>query len=149
MTVYRFAGDRLSWVYGLKINGADVPVTALPNIDAAACQRIVAGYDKLPAQCRVPLKFVGLHYAHLAAAGKLQVELTASEPVRNFTIHPKRRAIQAAADGRVLRFTIDQREPRYFIVEVNDLPPCCLIVDPPKEAALRPRRTASSTPANF
>ncbi len=149
MTVYRFAGDRLSWVYGLKINGADVPVTALPNIDAAACQRIVAGYDKLPAQCRVPLKFVGLHYAHLAAAGKLQVELTASEPVRDFTIHPKRRAIQAAADGRVLRFTIDQREPRYFIVEVNDLPPCCLIVDPPEEGAPSPTADGVVNAAQF
>ncbi len=138
VTVYHFAGDRPSWVYGLKINGVEVPVTALPNIDAAACERIVAGYDKLPAQCRVPLKFVGLHYAHVAAAGELRVELTASEPIRNFSIHPKRRGIEATADGRVMRFTIDRREPRYFIVEVNDLPPCCLIVDPPEEGAPSP-----------
>ena len=80
----------------------------------------------------------GIHYAHVAAAGELQVELTAAEPVRNFTIHPKRRGIQATADGRVLRFTIDRREPRYFIVEVNDLPPCCLLVDPPEEGAPSP-----------
>ena len=72
MTIYHFAGDRPSWVYQLKVNGQDVPVTALPNIDEAACRRIVAGYDKLPKQCRVPAKFVGCHYAHLAAAGDLR-----------------------------------------------------------------------------
>ena len=37
VTAYGFADDQPSWVYGVKINGASVPVTAFPNIDAAAC----------------------------------------------------------------------------------------------------------------
>ena len=111
--------------------------------------RIAAGYDKLPPQCRVPAKFVGLHYAHLAAAGSVRVELTASEPIAKFTIHPKRRGIQATADGRVLRFIIDRREPRYFIVEVNDLPPCCLLVDPPEEGAPSPTAVGVVNAARF
>ena len=32
-TVYRFAGDRLSGVYQLKVNGDDVPVTAFPDVN--------------------------------------------------------------------------------------------------------------------
>jgi hypothetical protein len=133
VTIYHFADDRPSWIYRLKINGREVPVTALPNIDAAACRRIAAEYDKMPPRCRVPAKFLGLHYAHLAAAGDLRIELTAAEPIRDFKIHPRRRGIQGTADGRTLRFAIDRRQPRYFIVEVNDLPPCCLIVDPPEQ----------------
>ncbi|MGO8688687.1 MAG: glycosyl hydrolase family 28 protein [Thermoguttaceae bacterium] len=149
VTIYHFAGDRPSWVYRLKLNGRDVPVTALPNIDAAACQRIAAEYEKLPPQCRVPAKFVGLHYAHVAAAGDVQVELTASEPIVKFTIHPKRRGIHATADGRMLRFTIDRRGPRYFIVEVNDLPPCCLLVDPPEEGVPSPTAAGVVDAARF
>ena len=40
---------------------------------------------------------------------------------------------EATTAGRVLRFAVDPREPRYFVIEVNDLPPLCLLVDPPEE----------------
>ena len=138
LTIYRFAADGLSRVYRLRIDGQDVPVTAFPNIDAAECQRIAADYNAMPPWCHVPARFIGLHYAHLACAGELGVELTAAEPIRSFTIHPARRAVEAKAEGRVLRFRVDRRQPRYFIVEVNELPPFGLIVDPPEEHACSP-----------
>lgn len=132
-TVYRFADDRLSWAYQLRIDGEQVPVTAFPDIDAAAYDRIAAENAKIAKWLAPAAKFVGVHYAHLACSGEFKVELIASEPIRRFTIHPKRHAVQATVDGRVLRFTVNPREPRYFVVEVNDLPPFCLIVDPPEK----------------
>ena len=137
-TVYRFADDRLSWAFQLKINGDNVPVTAFPNIDAAAYDRIAAANSKIAKWLAPAAKFVGVHYAHLACSGKINVELTASEPIRNFTIHPKRRSVQAAAEGNTLRFNVDLREPRYLVIEVNELPPFCLIVDPPEKDAPSP-----------
>lgn len=132
-TVYRFPGDGLSWSYRLKVAGDDVPVTATPDIDAAACHRIAAANSKMAKWLAPAAKFVGVHYAHLACSGEPRVELIAAEPIQRFTIHPKRRGVKAVVEGRSLRFTVDRQEPRYFVIEVNDLPPVCLIVDPPEK----------------
>jgi hypothetical protein len=136
--VYRFAGDRISWAYRLKVNGEETPVTAFPDIDATEYERIAERNPKSAKWLEPAAKFVGIHYAHLASSDDLKIELTASEPIRRFTIHPKRRAVQAVAEGEKLRFEVDSREPRYFVIEVNDLPPLSLIVDPPEKSIPSP-----------
>jgi hypothetical protein len=137
-TVYRFDGDRLSGVYQLKVNGEAVPVTAFPNVDEKEYERIAAQNARITKWLAPEARFVGVHYAHLAGDGKLTVELTASGPIQTFSIHPHRRAVKATVAGNSLRFEIDQSEPRYFVIEVNKLPPFCLIVDPPEIGAPSP-----------
>jgi hypothetical protein len=132
ITTYRLPDDGRSWAYKLEAGGEELPVTPLPGIDAAECSRVAAEYGKLPAYCRIEPKHASVHYSHLASAGELDVEIIASEAIQTFTIHPERRGIRATADGNVLRFTIDDRQPRYFVLEVNDLSTYCLIVDPPE-----------------
>ena len=101
LTIYRMPADRVSWINQLRIDGKPVPVTAFPNIDAAACQQIAADYNKMPPWCHALPKFIGVHYAlHLACDSELGVELTAAEPIRSFTIHPARPAVQASTEAR-------------------------------------------------
>jgi hypothetical protein len=148
-TVFRFPGDRFSWIYQLKVDGVDVPVTAFPDIDAAAYERIAAANAKVAKWLDPAAKFVGVHYAHIARPGELNIKLTVSEPIDSFTIHPKRRAVQATVQGNSLRFNVDRREPRYFVIEVNDLPPFCLIVDPPEKDASSPTAANVVNAAKF
>jgi hypothetical protein len=140
--VYRFNADRESWAYRLKIDGQDMPVTAFPNIGPDDYERIAAENAKISKWLAPAGKYVGLHYAHLACDGEIHVELIASEAIRKYTIHPKRREVKAVIDGKTLRFAVDQIEPRYFVIEVNDLPPFCLLVDPPETNA--PSRTVDN-----
>ena len=148
-TVYRFDGDRLSGAYQLKIDGKETPVTAFPDLDAVAYDRIAAANAKVAKWQKPAARFVGIHYAHLACSGPINVELTASEPIHHFTVHPKRRGVQATADGRVLRFQLDPREPRYLVIEVNRLPPFCLIVDPLEKDAPTPTDENVVDASNF
>lgn len=132
ITIYHFNDDGYSWAYQLMINGRKIPVTAFPNIDADECRRIADEYAKLPGYCHIEPKFASVHYSHIASTNELNVEITAIEPIKNFTIHPLRRGIKAKTADNVLIFTIDQIEPRYFIIEINNLPTLCLIVDLPE-----------------
>jgi hypothetical protein len=139
---FHCGGDRESWAYRLKIDGQDIPVTAFPNIGPEDYERIAAENAKISKWLAPAAKYVGVHYAHLACDGEIRVELAATEAIRKFTIHPKRREVKAAIDGKTLRFTVENSEPRYFVIEVNDLPPFCLLVDPPEKDA--PSRTADN-----
>ncbi|MHB1458970.1 MAG: hypothetical protein ACYC0V_18830, partial [Armatimonadota bacterium] len=132
ITSYIFEDDGISWAYRLMINGDEIPVTALPNIDAVECQRIANEYSKLPGYCHIKPQFASVHYSHIASVDELNVEIIAKEAIEEYALHPLRRGIQASIEDNVLRFTVDQSEPRYLIIEINELPTFCLIVDPPE-----------------
>lgn len=51
-------------------------------------------------------------------------------------IHPLRRDITGRVDGCTLTFTVDETEPRYFIVEIDDLPLLGIVLDPPEAQTL-------------
>lgn len=134
---YRLPTDAPSRTFKLSAEDTDVTVVETPPLDAAARQRLADEYRKLPVYCHIDdPACMHLHYAHLAAAGDVRIRVEASEEIESFRVHPLRRQIEAHAAGRVLTFATGSREPRYFIVRINQLPPLMVIVDPPE--AYRP-----------
>ena len=101
---YASPGDKVSTVFTVTVNGTAVNVT----------------------------EFFGVHYAHLAAAGPVEVVATASENITRFSISPKRLAIPGTVEGKSLRFTINCSQPRYLILFINSLPHLCVLIDQPE-----------------
>jgi len=101
---YASPGDKVSTVFTVTVNGTAVNVT----------------------------EFFGMHYAHLAAAGPVEVVATASENITRFSISPKRLAIPGTVEGKSLRFTINCSQPRYLILFINSLPHLCVLIDQPE-----------------
>ena len=101
---YASPGDKVSTDFTVTVNGTAVNVT----------------------------EFFGMHYAHLAAAGPVEVVATASENITRFSISPKRLAIPGTVEGKSLRFTINCSQPRYLILFINSLPHLCILIDQPE-----------------
>ena len=130
---YRAATDLPSRSFRLTANGQAVPVVETPPMDAVERQRLADEYRKLPDYCHIyDPACMHLHYAHLAGAGDVTVRVEASEEIQTFSVHPLRRSIQGHAAGRTLTFATGTREPRYFIVRINRLPPLMLVIDAPE-----------------
>jgi hypothetical protein len=130
---YRIATDAPSRSFRLTANDHAVPVVETPPLDAAERQRRANEYLQLPTYCHIyDPACMHLHYAHLAAAGAVVVQVEASEEIRTFSIHPLRRRIEGRAAGRVLTFAAGEGTPRYRIVRINQLPPLMVVIDPPE-----------------
>jgi len=126
-----FPGDMGSEIFHLDISGHPVPVTAIPSVRAEDYAGFADEYAKLPSYCSInPPNFMGVHYAWIAA--DVPVDLTVSCPsaVERCIVHPARRQIQPAMDGKTIKARTGETEPRYFIFEIDDYPPLVVVVDP-------------------
>ena len=132
ITDHQIAGDFISRTFRLSANGQPVTVVETPPMDAAERTRLATEYRTLPDYCHIyDPACMHLHYAHFAGTGDTTVRIEIGEDIRSFRVHPFRRAIQGRADGRVLRFATGTRDPRYFIIRINDLPPLVLMLEAP------------------
>ena len=142
ITDHQIAGDFISRTFRLSANGQPVAVVETPPMDAAERARLAAEYRQLPDYCHIyDPACMHLHYAHFAAAGDVTVRIEVAEDIRSFRVHPFRRAIQGHAEGRLLTFATGPREPRYFIVHLNELPPLMLVIEAPEKDPPRPDDT--------
>ena len=133
LTDYPIPGDTCSRSFRVSANHQPVTVVETPPMDAAERQRLSDAYRRLPDYCHIPdPACMHLHYAHFAAAGDVVIRIDATEEIRAFRIHPLRRGIVGRADGRVLTFATGTRDPRYFIVRINALPPLMLVIESPE-----------------
>ncbi len=127
------AGDTLSRTFRLSANGQPVAVVEMPPMDAAAREKLAADYRQLPDYCHIyDPAGMHLHYAHFAAAGDVTVRIEADADIRTFRIHPLRQHIAGQASARTLTFATGTRNPRYFIVRINELPPLMVVVEEPE-----------------
>ena len=134
VTDHQIAGDFISRTFRLSANGRPVTVVETPPMDAPERAQLAAEYRKLPDYCHIyDPACMHLHYAHFAAAGDATVRIEVGEDIRSFRVHPFRRAIQGRVEGRVLTFSTGTREPRYFIVHLNELPPLMLVIEAPEK----------------
>ena len=102
-------------------------------MNAAARERLVEAYRKLPDYCHIDeAGGMHLHYAYFAAEGEVALRIETDEDIRSFRIHPFRRQIEGRAEGRALTFSAGLREPRTLIVRINALPPLMIVVEAPE-----------------
>lgn len=73
---------------------------------------------------------IPIHYTQIVTDGKisLEIEVTASETIRDYHISPLRKNIKGKVDGNKLTFTIN--EPGYLMVKVNDMDDLYLLINP-------------------
>ena len=150
ITDHFIAGDVASRSFRLHANGQPVAVVETPPMDAAERDRLAAAYRQLPDYCHIyDPAGMHLHYAHLAAAGDVELRIELEEEIRSFRIHPLRKQISVHAAGCCLTFRTGPRGPRHFIVRINALPPLMLIVEEPDTDRPRPGDPAVVDAAAF
>lgn len=133
-----YPGDMPSDVFTLEVGGLPAPLSAVPGVPFAEYAALAAEYAALPSYCSInPSNYMGAHYAWLTAEGPVELTVTCPHPVKNCTVHPARRHVPTAIDGKTVRLTIGEVEPRYTIVEIDDYPPLVVIIDPPEHDAPR------------
>ena len=130
---YSYPGDQVSSIYRVTINGVAVPVAETPGIAPEDYERIAAEYHEMPSYCWVEPRFVAVHHAYAACAGRAEVTVTVSRPIGEVVVHPKRRGIEPHVDGETIRFEVPPTEPRYLLVNIADLPLLAILIDPPEE----------------
>ena len=131
---YEGRSDTISRSFQLSANGISVPVVEMPAMTEKERQQLADVYLKMPSYCHIDdPSCMHLHYAHLAATGRVEIEINAVEDIQTFRLHPLRWKIPAHVQGSVLQFISEKRhQPRYYIVRINHLPPLMIVVDPPE-----------------
>jgi hypothetical protein len=131
---YQLCGDQPSWLYRVWLDDVEIPVTQTPVLAPEDYERITAAYAQMPPYCWVDeARFAGVHTAHAACAGNPQVKVSVQEEFTDFRIHPQRRGIQGRKEGRSIHFQATSVDPRYYLVNIPDLPLLCIFIDPPEE----------------
>lgn len=69
--------------------------------------------------------------------GKTTVEITSSEPIKNFEIRPYHLKIKANKEGNKLTFSVDK--PHMMLVTINEFEPLCLFQTPPETDIPNPK----------
>jgi polygalacturonase len=108
----------------------DVTPYPRPEGDAANPQYSVA-VEGLPVESIATVMDVG--YAHFAFDGKVQVKITASEPIETYDLSPHRLKIHATVEGNVLSFELDK--PCKLHLRINNLKRFFLFADAPEKDA--------------
>jgi len=135
-----FADDRLSDPFRVFIAGTEMPVKVCPDIGADDCAKLSRYYQGMHhPNMRLAPRFMAYHTVHaeLPALADVEVIVRTSEPVVAFGVHPQRKGIPAYAVGNELRFNLRENSP-YVVVEVNNLPILCLIMERPEASAITP-----------
>lgn len=125
-------GDLGSDVYELKIGGQPVPVVAIPSIRRDQYAGIAAEYAKQPFIGIEPDSYIGVHYAWITAEGTVELTIECPAPIKQYHVHPARRRLRGVLSANRLALSIDEAEPRYFVVTIDDHPPLAIIIDPPE-----------------
>lgn len=71
-----------------------------------------------------------IHIASCSGRGTLRIRIKASVPLAEVRIRPASRQIVAAIKGNMFEFILPGPDKLY--IEVNDLPPLCLLIHPPE-----------------
>jgi hypothetical protein len=142
---YSFSGDVASRSFTLWANGQAIPVAEVPAMDAAERQRLADAYLKLPSYCHIyDPACMHLHFAHLAANDDVNVQVKVGQTIGEFNIYTIKEKIAAKKSDNVLHFTVRRKkEPYYFIIRIDQLPPLMLAID-----RLETIRAASSSIIN-
>ena len=77
-----------------------------------------------------------IHYARAALAGGAKVAVTVSHAFKKEAVHFTGLVGNAQASDHELKFEVDG--PRYVMLEIDDLEPLCLLLDPEETEAPRP-----------
>ncbi len=130
-----FSGDQVSRSFTLRANGVNVPVVEVPAMTGDERQMLQAAYQKMPSYCHIDdPACMHLHVAHMLANSNVRMEITAQEEIKEFRIHPLAWEIKGKVKGRALYFKVVQkRQPAYYIVRINQLPPLMVAVDSPEK----------------
>ncbi len=134
ITAYSFSGDVPSRSFCLFAGGTSVPVVEMPAMTAEERRRLAVAYSKLPSYCHIDdPACMHLHYAHLAAAGEVEIDIRSVEEIKECRIHPLEWNIPCVIRNKRLLFKTEKgHQPRYYVVRINQLPPLMVAVDPPE-----------------
>lgn len=129
--INHFPGDSISTEFSLQIAGSQIPVTVSPGIDPMECEKLSTFYQGMHHEnMRLSARHMAYHYAHVVNAhGETSVQVR--EPIHSFAVHPLRKKIQARVsdqDNRRLCISLQDDAP-YLIVQINELPIFCLIME--------------------
>ncbi len=130
--IYSFKADRKSEVFHLNVDGKEVPVTIVPNIDEDEVVGIVKQYKKLPPYCWIENRFITVHYAHIASDHNPDIEILVNQPISKYTFYPKMLGIEAVVDGASMKFSAPSGLSPYLLLSIDELPMFVLIVDAPE-----------------
>jgi hypothetical protein len=73
---------------------------------------------------------MGVHYSLIRADGPVELAVRCPDPIKNCTVHPIRRKVRTEIDGRNVKLSVGETEPRYFVVIIDDYPPLVILIDP-------------------
>jgi uncharacterized repeat protein (TIGR02543 family) len=83
------------------------------------------------------MKYMDYHYAHFEFDGEIDLQVTASEVIADFTISPQSLKIPGTTNGNQLAFqlaqiTSDHVTPNYLVLQINELEKLVILGDRPE-----------------
>lgn len=127
-----FASDQKSTIYSVIVDSVEVPVTVVPNVGQEEAEKIAREYKKLPEYCWIDSRYITAHYVHFASDTTARIELKVSEPVKEYTIYPKRTHVSAEVSGNMLSFILHRDRSSFYLVSVNHLPMFVILMESPE-----------------
>jgi hypothetical protein len=126
---YSFESDQKSEIFTVTVQDTRVPVAVVPNVDTRQTSHIVEEYKKLPEYCWIEDRYITAHYVHFSADSIVNLEVNTNEQIKKFTIYPRRTHVKASIDENRLNFSLDQKQSRYYLLSINELPMLVIIME--------------------
>jgi hypothetical protein len=130
---FSFKNDMKSELFTVFVNGEKIPAAVIPNVDLKGSAHIAESYKKLPEYCWVDSRYITAHYVHFAVDSTAQIRLQLNEAVKEFSIYPKRLQIAGEAKGNSLLFTVNRKDYKYYLVDINHLPMFVILLEEPRD----------------
>lgn len=117
-------------IYGVTVNGQKIWTEKFrTNMDLSQLPAWFTAAPHTSVQQEV-------HMAGLAAEGTLQVSIQVPHAVKQASVRPQSRGIDVKISGNTINFSLPGPDKLY--VEIDDLPPLCLLADPIERNAPNP-----------
>jgi hypothetical protein len=122
-------GLATSRLYSVRVNDKDIWTEQFrTNMDTTKMPDwFLAPYTRVPQE---------IHQASFSCAGRLQIAVRISRPVRTVTIHPLSRKIEHSLTGSLLTFSLEG--PEKLSIEIDDLPPLFIFANPLERESVSP-----------
>jgi hypothetical protein len=119
---YVFSNDYKSKIFSATVNGIDIPISVIPQVDEKEAAQIVKSYKKLPEYCWIESRYATAHYIHFAVDSTAKVHLKVNEPIKEITVYPKRTKTNVSIKNNIAEFVVNRNNSKYYLISVNKLP---------------------------
>jgi len=139
---YYYAGRKTSAEFHVQVNATAVPVMVVPEMEATEAAALADVYrERYPVYTHMAHNRMVAHMAYCAVEGTAEIRIDTGQPVAKAQVHPLVHRVPVQIDGNAVTFTAHAGSPRYYLVEIDDLPLLAIVLDAYESAAPQPGDT--------